>query len=298
MAGVPENAQSAGQQDPPVAAVVGDDAPCHSCGYNLRGMAREAKCPECGALVEATLRGELLWHSDPAWLDRLAFGATMKLWNILIMFVFGMGAAILASSNIGSLVVELLGLAGGCLGLWASFLITTQEPRITLIEKTVSLRRVIRTCASVALVGSAMTLADETTGLGFVLLILGTLMSLAGVVSAFGELIYFRRFAPRIPDPALAKSTHRLMWFFPICLGITFVVGFIGGIMSAAAGANAPGTVPGGVGFTALMGGVVCFGGIGLLVSLVWYISLLSKYRREFRTAAAMSRAVLAQPQA
>ncbi len=28
--------------------VTGDDVPCPSCGYNLRGL-REARCPECGS---------------------------------------------------------------------------------------------------------------------------------------------------------------------------------------------------------------------------------------------------------
>ena len=198
MAEAPEKTQSAGQQVSPVLPVVGDDTPCHSCGYNLRGLERTAKCPECGALVEATLRGDLLWHSDPAWLDRLAFGASLKLWNIVVMVMVGVAGAVLGAARVLPLAGELLGLAASCLGLWASFVITTQEPRITLLERTVSLRRVIRISASVSLVGNAMTLADATTKLGLVLVNLGALLSLAGVVSAFGELIYFRRFALRI----------------------------------------------------------------------------------------------------
>src|SRR3954454_11492094 len=29
---------------------LGDDRPCANCGYNLRGLAYDSACPECGAL--------------------------------------------------------------------------------------------------------------------------------------------------------------------------------------------------------------------------------------------------------
>ena len=47
------------------------------------------------------------------------------------------------------------------LGLWATFLITEQEPRITLNEDTVTLRTTLRFCALFGLVGFVLQEAAE-----------------------------------------------------------------------------------------------------------------------------------------
>ncbi|MHC4218780.1 MAG: hypothetical protein ACYSU7_10040 [Planctomycetota bacterium] len=35
---------------------VPENIPCSRCGYNLRGLLPEERCPECGALVTESLR--------------------------------------------------------------------------------------------------------------------------------------------------------------------------------------------------------------------------------------------------
>ncbi|MDB5320005.1 MAG: hypothetical protein JWN40_1636 [Phycisphaerales bacterium] len=47
------------------------DLPCSICDYNLKGLAANANCPECGQPVGRTLRFGLI-HGDPAWLRRQA----------------------------------------------------------------------------------------------------------------------------------------------------------------------------------------------------------------------------------
>jgi uncharacterized repeat protein (TIGR04138 family) len=37
------------------AALIRHDLPCVCCGYNLRGLTTDLRCPECGALVRDTL---------------------------------------------------------------------------------------------------------------------------------------------------------------------------------------------------------------------------------------------------
>ena len=51
------------------------DTPCVSCGYNLRGLSVEGRCPECSAVVSRTLDPRRLRFSDPRWLTRLRVGA-------------------------------------------------------------------------------------------------------------------------------------------------------------------------------------------------------------------------------
>jgi hypothetical protein len=53
---------------------VAGDLACIQCGYNLRTLHREAKCPECGLEVARSMRGDRLRYSDPAWLAKVAVG--------------------------------------------------------------------------------------------------------------------------------------------------------------------------------------------------------------------------------
>jgi hypothetical protein len=63
----------------PLSATPGDtldrDIACLSCGYNLRGLAPNGSCPECGRAIADSLRGGRLPFADPLWIDRVANGA-------------------------------------------------------------------------------------------------------------------------------------------------------------------------------------------------------------------------------
>jgi hypothetical protein len=72
------------------------DIPCVVCGYNLRTLAENAVCPECGEDVDVSLRQ---WHlkrnltprpleeSDPQWLKQLAIGASVMLLAIVLIIL-------------------------------------------------------------------------------------------------------------------------------------------------------------------------------------------------------------------
>ncbi len=57
--------------------VIDRDVACASCGYNLRGLAPDGRCPECGAPIANSLRGNTLSSCDPRWLGRLRLGADL-----------------------------------------------------------------------------------------------------------------------------------------------------------------------------------------------------------------------------
>ena len=165
----------------------------------------DGKCPECGEAVQRSMRGDLLKHADPDWLERLRFGAALKLWNILLTTTGVIGfTVIIAVLNLPQQSMPIMMAAAGAFGLWASFVITTQEPRIAMREDPVSWRKMIRTCATIAFVASIVEVASQGV---VAITITANVLSLTGVVALFGELVYFRRFALRIPNAKLAR--HR-----------------------------------------------------------------------------------------
>ena len=46
--------------------------PCLRCGYNLRTLNNDTRCPECSTSVAASLDTTLLRYADPSWTSILA----------------------------------------------------------------------------------------------------------------------------------------------------------------------------------------------------------------------------------
>ena len=79
----------------PTTGVVFDDATpstvveralaCVVCEYPLRGLERDSVCPECGAPIQRSLRGDRLRHADPAYLRKLRLGIRLVLAPFIIV---------------------------------------------------------------------------------------------------------------------------------------------------------------------------------------------------------------------
>jgi hypothetical protein len=299
----------------PTAPPLDSEIHCIFCGYNLRGLDPAGRCPECGRPIAASHRGDRLAHADPAWLRKLRFGASLKLWNIVLTILLGMIAGIvIVVMGLPIIITLLIGLAGALLGLWATYCITAQEPRTALTEDPVSLRKFIRLCAIMAFVGAIIHGLDDViampsgfSGPGAIsYFLISVIASLAGVVVIVVELVYFRRFALRAPDVALARSTRTLIWGLGITWGLTAVGGVVFAAVMASQAAAAAGPVaitPGGVSVTTTItapmgttttGAPVPFAALGVGVCAVsvlasaffiWYVVLLVRYRRLFASA-------------
>src|SRR5881394_1427767 len=59
--------------------LIGQDLSCAKCGYNLRTLSREGKCPECGTAVAESLRGESLALIPRGRLKIIGIGLAMLL---------------------------------------------------------------------------------------------------------------------------------------------------------------------------------------------------------------------------
>lgn len=281
------------------------DMLCSRCGYNLRGLKLEGLCPECGSPVSRSVYGNLLRYAEPDWINKLRKGIAVKLWGMLIGLGIGVIAGISAVVGMPPVMISIASLVGGLFGLWAIFLITTPEPMIGVDEDPVSLRTIIRATASLGFLGGQFQQASQggatfigAASINASFIWIGMLLNLIGFVAMFGEFIYLRRFAKRIPDEALASSTKTVMWGFGISMivGVLFAIVTVitglpitGGGIFGGGGAAVGGAA--GVGAPAMAGpnyifiGAACFGGICMLVFGIWYIILLFRYHRVFKTA-------------
>src|SRR5258705_2195778 len=53
--------------------------PCLRCGYNLRTLRTDARCPECSTLIASSLDASLLRYADPSWTGVLALSMGLML---------------------------------------------------------------------------------------------------------------------------------------------------------------------------------------------------------------------------
>jgi hypothetical protein len=139
------------------------DLACSACGYNLRGLTLDRRCPECGTAIARSAFGNELRFSDPGWVEKLRRGASLLRWYIVITILTGLAAGgaaagVLGARGAGSAAAFLLpiGLMVQFLGAAGAFLVTTQEPRVALAEDPVTLRKVVRFCALATIAGRAL----------------------------------------------------------------------------------------------------------------------------------------------
>jgi hypothetical protein len=73
---------------PVVTGNVDADIPCRKCGYNLRGLAVDGRCPECATPVGVSINGELLRYSDPTFVIGLIV-IIYTIMYLIMLFRFG-----------------------------------------------------------------------------------------------------------------------------------------------------------------------------------------------------------------
>ncbi|HMQ15539.1 MAG TPA: hypothetical protein PKC49_06140 [Phycisphaerae bacterium] len=138
------------------APLVPDDAElrCPACGYDLRGLPRDGRCPECGGPVAAALAKSPLLFSDRVWLRRMFWGSLLVHASPLPVILTP--AAVLLPGRHWSFgaFIGLLSLAFVLLlgGLW---LATARNPALIERESAWSARRVTRVALLAALLGVA-----------------------------------------------------------------------------------------------------------------------------------------------
>lgn len=274
------------------------DVHCKACGYNLRGQLLENTCPECGASVEWSARGDRLAYHDPRWVGSLARGMlwlmiTVGAWIALgiaeiavtitmlrhqmVNISSGSSSGGIAQSIAMQLVVSLLfSLVAFAFLITAVWQLSAPEPA-RQDEPPASSRKLFRWgmvgYAGLNLVGGGIYLLHDTAG-GIVSLV-GMVLFL---VAFFAMFVYLRGLALRIPDSSLAGQTRTVMWGMAGCFSLyaftaALVILFDNASVSASNSAGA------------LAAGGGCLGTIGLAVFGIWGFILMILYWGSFRRA-------------
>ncbi|MCH7591627.1 MAG: protein kinase [Planctomycetes bacterium] len=291
-----------------------NDISCIHCGYNLRGLPGGGRCPECGTEVARSSHGNLLSAADPAWLARVLRGQALAYAGcvaLLVRFVFSSVTAsgsslatwaivdsLGASSVVETVSEAVLSAAVALFLLLGAFGTTTIDPRLSLTEQPIALRRFVRwsivAMVALALSGYLVPTVFKQLGVGAeVAALCGTvLLSASGLVflsALVGICYYLAGLAMRIPDAVLATRTRSKAVRFAGCIGIVVLM-VVWAVLTHGSGASAVGSVnvPGRVVDSPMFLILVLPMLILTLVAggyAVVLMNLMSAYRKAFRKA-------------
>lgn len=210
---------------------IDSDRPCHSCGYNLKGLKYGDRCPECGTPARSRTRheGSRIFDSPMSYLRRLRTGAVLLVASafLLIASVVWLHVPSRTMISAGAVTASLI---PWCIGVW---IVTAPRPKqpgrentpeeewktVRLLARTSQLAgmlsAVLFTSACVieynsTAAGTGPTLVEKIAfllaGTGFVLQWLG----------AFAVCEYLARLADWAEDDELmAKLRTAMLWLIP-----------------------------------------------------------------------------------
>jgi hypothetical protein len=268
--------------DPPANddATVLADTPCVSCGYNLRGLAAEGRCPECNTPLEWSLGRYRLCFAESGWVESLARGTGLIVGGVIaaILVLPAVTFSLIIPGWIAWIAPVLCGIAWIGATTGGAYLLTTREPHRRIPDEPQFLRRAIRVCMVLSLVGIVMGLAFEHLGgiAGEVIALLAGLLILTRAIQNFGELVYLRRLARRVPDADLVRATSRVLWA---------VIGTFGVLLLSDAciqGANALGVAA----LIRIANILKDLANLAVFPVALWYTYLLIRYKKTFAAVA------------
>ncbi len=190
------------------AATLDTALPCIDCGYDLRGLSTSQTCPECGAAVERSTRGDRLCFANPRWLGKVKWGVELV----------GVGVALYAALDLlfDAIIMVLIGLSIQQFALWMTlatgmfliglWLIAATEPRHATDGWSRTLRLIVRYTVAVQvtiLIGFKVleSLGPDMGAPGYTALRAG--LNLVLSVAIVATLLILRDLASRMASRAL-----------------------------------------------------------------------------------------------
>jgi hypothetical protein len=134
---------------------VDSDLPCVGCGYNLRGLAADGRCPECALPVERSRLGDRLDVSNVRWLRTTHRGLSLVQWggaamlaSVAAVWVWSAGGLLLslrgsARVTLPMMILRASAILGALLLVAGVICLTRPEPRTSATEPSLSRRRTL-----------------------------------------------------------------------------------------------------------------------------------------------------------
>ncbi len=220
------------------------DVPCLNCGYNLRGLQEDGRCPECGTQVERSLKGNLLIYSSLEHLANLHTGVFLILAGIILQMlnvvgsiiakvvlgVLSSGAGISGNVEVASTIIK-LGIS--CMLLCGWWLFSSPDPAILGTNTGSKARQAVRVTVAISAVLMAVNAILEYAVPALPSNVTILSVSSAGnlvamMVKFFAAMVYLRWLAPRLLDERVFKRAKLLMWLVPVLVLTALCTVYIG----------------------------------------------------------------------
>ncbi len=233
------------------------DCPCTACGYNLRGLRTEGRCPECGQAVRVSL-SQALCLASPEHAERLARAVSRLFWSEVMMLLG---------------CVPFVGLVG--LAFWMVSLWMVTGPDVPRAQAR-SLAWAARLSLIVGLGGAALAglyVYHRPGRLSEVMVWTAALVAM--LVPRLLLMLYLRRLARAMGEHRLAVPTTVVMWGLGTSLLLAAAL-FAGGALAAGRPAMELALPP----------------GLAGLFFHVWWVYLVLRYEGAVNEQASIARAV------
>ena len=195
------------------------DVPCLDCGYNLRSLLGDARCPECGASVRASaVRHIWLCRQEPGWLQAMDIATGVACVTIAWFLGWLLPVFVGDLTNPGGPAVEMAlcgmfmpvgGAALAFAGLWFA-----TSPCRTADHRWSRMGRVSRWTACCALAGVALFLPVPMFHwyAGPILLLPALYLLVSLGVCTWSTLAYSAGLARRVSGERLARQVRIVGW--------------------------------------------------------------------------------------
>ncbi len=221
-----------------------DDRKCPRCGYALKGLPLNGRCPECGTPVAASGKGDDFAYANADWLGRLVLGARLLFWSLIASIPVGIVLGITTDNAIVSALFETTLTTLGLIGAW---LLTGRDPTGRGEDKYGTRRVVARVLIGVgfaaAVLGWLSTL-PSLRGYATPLEIAAIGLSLVALAGHPTIALYLAALARRIPDQQLADRCDLAAWGMYGTLATGFAMFLLAGVIALVSWAQGGGNGP------------------------------------------------------